>query len=413
MEQQYRIEEIIDLQFFQDALDKFFDATKYIRIGLKDPDGVTVLKAYRPGPEVSPFCRLVRSSPEGVRMCAESDRGGVLLSKEKHDYCIYLCKAGLTDFAIPLYCDETFVGSLMSGQIFLTPLTPDKEADILQRCAHLPVNPEVLSESLRSINVIPLESLEPILRLVALFGQNIIDRELNERRKTELYEERLRIAQEKQRAAELESDLNIARFETLQAQINPHFLFNALNTVARLAILEGAPKSEKMAYSLSRLLRYSLRKVDQLVPLGEEIQQVATYLEIQKIRFQERLDFEIACPNSLSKFQVPCMSLQPLVENSLIHGLEPRLAPGKISVSAHKRRGSVLIEIADNGVGMTSDQLAAVLQPNSNRSPSAQGTGIGLANVRQRFEHYYGDTMRFEMTSQPDQGTCIQIQLPA
>jgi two-component system, LytTR family, sensor kinase len=412
VEPTYKIEEIIDLQFLQDALDKFFDATKYVRIGLKNPEGQTLLKAYRPGPEVSPFCRLVRSSPEGLRMCAESDRDGVSLARETGGYCVYRCKAGLTDFAIPLHCDDTFVGALMSGQILLAPLTPEQEADVLARCAHLPVREEDLRESLRDINVISLESLEPILRLVALFGQNIIDRELNERRKTELYEERLRIAQEKQRAAELESALSMARFETLQAQINPHFLFNALNTVARLSILENAPKSEHMAYALSRLLRYSLSKIDQFVPLTEEIQQVATYLEIQKIRFQERLEYEIDCPASVARCLVPCMTLQPLVENALIHGLEPKLTSGKVSVKARRRGGIAHLEISDNGVGMPPHILEAIRQTTGDRTPHAQGAGIGLANVRQRLKHHYGDRMRFEITSEVDKGTLIQVQLP-
>lgn len=413
MEHSYQIEDIIDLQFFQAAMDRFFDATRSIRIGLKDPEGRTILKAYRPGPEISPFCRLIRSVPEGIEMCARSDAGGVKRSRDSGAYCIYRCEAGLTDFAIPLYCDDEFVGSLMSGQIFLTPLTAEMEDEIIQRCAVLDVDPQALRQALHQVNVIPLEALEATLQLVAIFGQNIIDRELSLRRKTELYMERLRIAQESQRAAELEADLNLARFETLLAQVNPHFLFNALNTVARLAILESAPQTEQMAYALSRLLRYSLRKVDQLVPLEEEFQQVKTYLEIQKTRFQERLEFELYLPASLKNVLLPCMILQPLVENALVHGLEPKLTPGKIRLAARRSRGHLLIEVSDTGVGIPPEKLVLIQQQDDLRPISQRGSGLGLGIVRKRLQHYFGDQLDFDVTSQLNQGTQVRIQVPA
>jgi LytS/YehU family sensor histidine kinase len=412
MSNYFKIEDIVDLELFQETLDTFFDATRSIRIGLKNPEGVTLLKAYRPGPEISPVCRLIRSTPEGKQRCAISDRNGTQMSKEKGGYTVYRCHAGLTDFAIPLYYEEEFIGALMSGQIFLTPLTSEVENQILERCKGLPIDQEALRESLHQVSVIPIEDLEPILRLVDLIGQNVIERELNARRRSELYEERLRIAHEQQRAAELEANLNVARFETLQAQINPHFMFNTLNTVARLAVLEAAPKTEKMAYALSRILRYSLRKVDQPVSLVEEFQQVSTYLEIQKIRFQERLEYEIDVTPSIQRLMVPCFSIQPLVENSLIHGLEPKLNAGNIKVSAHRKQGKCIIQIEDNGVGISQEKLNQINAGKLEQHAHANGTGIGIENVKQRLELFFGEPIPFEIVSAVNVGTTIRIELP-
>jgi sensor histidine kinase YesM len=194
--------------------------------------------------------------------------------------------------------------------------------------------------------------------------------------------------------------------------VNPHFLFNALNTVARLAILENAPQTEQMAYALSRLLRYSLRKVDQLVPLEEEFQQVNTYLDIQKTRFQERLEFDLYLPDSLKNVLLPCMILQPLVENALVHGLEPKLMPGKIRLAARRSRGRLLIDVSDTGIGIPPEKLVLIQKQDDLRPISQRGSGLGLGIVRKRLQHYFGNQLDFKITSQVHQGTQVRIQIP-
>lgn len=407
--QTYSIEEIVDLQVLQDILDTFFDATNLIRIGLKDPEGNTLISAYRHTLRSS-FCRLIRTCPAGVSRCKESDRRGVQQAAAQKAPLIYTCHAGLTDFAVPIMFQEHCLGALMSGQILLEPLTPEIEEAILSRNTDLPIRQDELRLELKKVPVISRTLLESSVRLLFIISQYITEHELNARTKAQLTMERLHLAQERQRAAELESELHKARLQALQAQINAHFLFNSLNTIARLAMLENAPRAERITYALARLLRYSLRQVESTVTLADEIDQVSSYLEIQKARFQDRLDVNISCEATCADFRLPGMILQPLVENALIHGLEPKPGCGKISITAQKQRGEIVIEVADNGIGMSPQRLAEILNEDSVTKGQGHVSGLGIRNVRERLYHYFGTRFSFEIWSQEGQGTRVRLR---
>jgi len=406
-----RIEEIVDLRALQEILDTFFDATNLIRIGLKDPEGKTLISAYKHTLRSS-FCRLIRTCPEGVQRCQESDRWGVQQAATRRAPFIYTCHAGLTDFTVPIIFQGECLGALMSGQVLLSPLMPEKEKEILARCADLPIEQGKLRHTLREVAVIPYSALESGLRLLFIIAQYVTERELKARTEAQLIQEKLYLAQERQHAAELESDLHRARLQSLQSQINSHFLFNSLNTIARLAVLEKAPQTERMTYALARLLRYSLRKVDTLVPLAEEMDQASSYLEIQKARFQDRLDVKVTCEPTCREFQLPCMTLQPLVENALIHGLEPKPGSGCISVSAQRQNDEVVIEITDTGVGMSPEHLAEVLSEKDRVESRGHTSGLGIRNVRQRLHHCFGGQFSLKISSEEGKGTRVILRFP-
>jgi hypothetical protein len=200
------------------------------------------------------------------------------------------------------------------------------------------------------------------------------------------------------RASELEKLLVEARLQALQAQLNPHFLFNTLNSISTLMHRDVAA-ADRMIVRLSELLRLALgSRGTQEVPLREELEFLRRYLEIEQIRFGPRLAVEIDAPPDTLELAVPNLLLQPLVENAIKHGIAPRKQGGRIEVRARRSGDRLHLSITNNGAG---------------QSPHTRGSGLGLANTRARLEHLYGAQQQFEFGPRPEGGFAVHITLPA
>jgi two-component system LytT family sensor kinase len=192
-----------------------------------------------------------------------------------------------------------------------------------------------------------------------------------------------------------------ARMDALTSQINPHFLFNTLNTVSSL-IRFDPDMARGVVFKLSNILRRLLRKHETFVPLREELEFIDDYLAIEVIRFgPDKLQiFKEIDDETLDAF-VPSMLLQPMIENSIKHGLAPRLEGGEIHIRTRHNDGRLLIEIEDNGLGISPERLAEVY-----------GGGIGISNAHERLRLLYGDQFKMDIRSQEGQGTQIHIEIP-
>jgi two-component system LytT family sensor kinase len=193
-----------------------------------------------------------------------------------------------------------------------------------------------------------------------------------------------------------------ARMDALSSQINPHFLFNTLNTVS--ALIRFDPDSARgVVLKLSNILRRLLRKHETFVPLREELQFIDDYLDIEVARFgRDNLEITKHLEEETLEVFVPSMLLQPIVENCLKHGLAPKLGGGKIQLRTTARDGRLHIEIEDNGVGISEEKM-----------PHVYVEGIGLSNVRERLRVLYGTDFRLDIQSRPGEGTVIRIDVPA
>jgi sensor histidine kinase YesM len=198
----------------------------------------------------------------------------------------------------------------------------------------------------------------------------------------------------------LEARLARAQLQTLKLQLQPHFLFNTLNTIT--ALIGVDPRvAERMVSGLSELLRLSLRNAgEQEVPLSRELELLEHYVEIQQIRFRDRLTVTVDVAPETMRALVPNFILQPLVENAIRHGIGPRAAPGHVDVRAYRENGALHLRVADNGVGAR-----------ARRSESA-GEGIGLGNTKARLEHLYGAEHAFTAQGGRDGGFVVDIVIP-
>jgi two-component system LytT family sensor kinase len=193
-----------------------------------------------------------------------------------------------------------------------------------------------------------------------------------------------------------------ARMDALTSQINPHFLFNTLNTVSSL-IRFDPDMARGVVLKLSNILRRLLRKHETFVPLREELEFIDDYLDIEVIRFgHDKLQIFKEIDEEARETFVPSMLLQPIIENSIKHGIAPRLEGGEIHIRALMSNGRLFVEIDDNGMGIPPERLVDVY-----------GGGIGISNVHARLRLLYGDQFKMDIRSEEGQGTQIRIEIPA
>lgn len=203
------------------------------------------------------------------------------------------------------------------------------------------------------------------------------------------------------RAAELEARLTIAKLQALRMQINPHFLFNTLNSIAALVYVNPR-MADEMLGDLSELLRRSLDSMEeQEIPLARELEFIGAYLSIEQKRFGERLRVEQSVPDELRKALVPALMLQPLVENAIRHGIEPRRGPGLIVIEAKQHDNHLHLMVRDNGRGL----------PDAHVNSSVT-RGIGLTNTIARLQALYGQDQGFSCGRAEPHGCRVDIHLP-
>ncbi|MDR6883309.1 sensor histidine kinase [Bacillus sp. 3255] len=204
--------------------------------------------------------------------------------------------------------------------------------------------------------------------------------------------------------------------EVLQNQINPHFLFNSLNVLSKLALIEGAERTSDLTVSMSNLLRYNLRNLDRPVTLRDEVEHAKEYFAIQQARFRDRIQFVTEIDERGLDVSMPTLTLQPILENVFVHGIEGMEKGAELKLTVFCEAGEVRVAISDNGIGMDEQVRAALLDYEAEppgRREHGQSTGLGTRNVFKRLELFYGRKNLVDIVSRPGAGTTVLIKLPA
>jgi two-component system, sensor histidine kinase YesM len=214
---------------------------------------------------------------------------------------------------------------------------------------------------------------------------------------------------------EEQENLKKAELRALQAQINPHFLYNTLDTIIWMAESKKTDQVVKIVSALSKFFRISLSKGMDWITIGEEVERIRSYLTIQKMRYRDILDFNIEVDKDVAENTILKLILQPLVENALYHGIKNKRKGGTISVRARKNgEDEILLEVEDDGIGFTPEklnQLRADLEDDSGRIKLE--SGFGLDNVNKRIRLYYGKPYGLTVQSEYTTGTCVTLVIPA
>ena len=314
---------------------------------------------------------------------------------------LFLCCNDIASIIIPIFNGNSVIGYIKCGEVFLT--RPDREefALALGRLADaygLPLA-ELLAAA-AEIRAEPKSRLYAAAEATFAIANYIKEMTAAALKQKELDNSRLSLVKEQMATAKLEKALQEADLKLLRSQLNPHFLFNALSTIAQMAYIEGTEKVAALIWSLADLLRFTLRKPEELIPLQEEIKILNNYLHIQKARFGARLEIICDIAPGLDNVPIPCLLLQPLVENAIIHGFEMSMKKGVLKIAARRKGQKLICSIEDNGLGFDP------------KAPAASKTGIGLSSVRNRLQYYYGSDFEFHIDSTPGKGTAVVVAFP-
>ncbi|NLO55710.1 MAG: histidine kinase [Thermovirga sp.] len=343
----------------------------------------------------SPLCFEVRNGYLPKKRCLESIENGVIRSINSNKILVFRCFCGAGYLAVPMMIDQSSVGCIVCGPFLFKKYCEDELAWFLKKLVPDSKGFKRISANFMAIPVVGVELIERIRsRLVnmASYTTKMFQREVLEARG-------FYVSEQEREDTRFEESLKILQDKDLRSQLSLHFLFNTLNALSQLAMLEGAVQTQELTYKLSEYLRYVLRKQmrQELVPLSFEMDNIKRYLEIYKVRFRERLSYEIQIGQGADKAKIPFMLLQPIIENALLHGIEPSIGPGKISIRARVIETSVMIEIKDNGVGCDSEKL---------------NQGIGLQNVRDRMSLHFGLLSDLLIISKLGDGTSVSVRIP-
>ena len=206
---------------------------------------------------------------------------------------------------------------------------------------------------------------------------------------------------------EEEVALRKTELKALQAQINPHFLYNTLDSIAWMCERGKNADAVQMVHALARLFRISISRGHELIPIEKELQHAEAYLQIQKYRYKNQFTYHFTVDESCTQYLCNKITLQPIIENAIVHGLDLMVEDGHIEITVCPDGGDVLLKVSDDGIGMAPEQVAALLQ----NEPSDR-TGIGIKNVNDRLRIYFGPGYGLSIDSVPDEGTTVTIRMP-
>lgn len=373
------------------------------------------------------FCRNMYFSGKGHKKCLCSNRKGDKKAYEISEPYIYHCHAGLVDVSAPIIVNGNHIGSITFGQLIINKRDDKLRENVRKRLAEFPDQfIEKQMTALENVPVVSLKQVKGLAQLLSLVANNIVTIIISNLEEKALNKENTDIINEIQANLALEKEIRRAQIQlkemelkVLQAQINPHFLYNTLDSIKWMAVLYGVDDIKNMVVALGNLLHYSLDCEQDVVSVRRELEKVESYLIIQKFRYENKLTYSIEVEDEVLDFKIPKLLLQPLVENAIQHGLEPKPGAGIISITGWvEDENSAIMEVVDNGVGMSRRKYESIrrsLAPIQKREAEFLRMDghkrIGLENVNRRLECTFGEGYGLEIYSRENQGTEIRFKI--
>lgn len=347
-----------------------------------------ILLEFNPSPD---FCKLICQENE-KRICSD-----YMFKLKSGEGSRFICRYGLENIFSPIEFKNKIMGYVVGAQVY----SPDSEyrkymIDTMALAKEKNIEPEFLAKSIATIKTIDENKIKIHEQLCKHIAKNISESINNADSSI------VRLSIEKEM---LEKKIIDLEAKNMSLAINPHFLFNTLNSIARIAYFEKSHTTEELIYCLSDLLRYNLKQDDELHTLEAELDNIDKYLYIQKIRFRSRLEYVIDIPDNIKPYRIPNMIIQPIVENAVIHGITPKRDGGIIKIYAEKYKRDISIFVMDNGNGFPKEVLQSFHQPHNK-------LGIGLRSTDQRLKRYFGERYGLEIVKSDYSGSTVNIKIP-
>ncbi|MGX8700720.1 sensor histidine kinase [Caproiciproducens sp.] len=396
----FQLREIISIDTLEKILMHFSEATSLPAI-VTDYCGRRMTAMNR----FNPSCKQCRESPDVV-LCEKCDAYGGLEASFKGSPVLYKCHLGFLDAAVPIIVDGNYIGAILTGQIRVEEQNMEQFSCVLSEDTGVKKHaPE--RESVR----MPLKKFESCTQLLFTMANHFAEIGARSMIQKELNEQKIKLLQESKSQMELKKNLARMELKNMQSQMNPHFLFNTLNVIHHLAVLEDAAKTSETISALSELLRWRLKNSNELVTIGDEINYIKSYLLIKSVTLRDRVKVQCDFDEAAQGCLIPPYTLQPLVENAFLHGLEPKEEGGTIKIGISRRDERVLMKIEDDGIGMSGFILEELLKLRQKESKLTIPS-LGIRNVIKTLSHYFGDKFEWDLESRQGIGTKISLCIP-
>ncbi|AOY75686.1 PocR ligand-binding domain-containing protein [Clostridium formicaceticum] len=388
------LKNIIDVTMLQKIQDKFSEASQ-MAIVIKDEKGEIITEPSN----LSAFCKLHCSYDTN---CHLKNKKTIEVANETK---VANCCLDLVTVHTPIFMGDTYIGSISCGPVFLN--EPSKETiKVLEK--EVKGNEELMTAYL-NLRRMTKGRLHAIIESLMTMSHFIVESGISHLAQKELHKKTIQVLEEQKKKIELEKTLQEVKMGVLQAQLSPHFLFNTLSVIGELAYMQGAKEAAETTFALSNLLRTTLKKSEELVKVKEELDYIQDYLFIQKKRFQHLIQTKIDMEEAVLDIEIPFMTLQILVENTIAHGVEALGREVTITLEGRRKNNYLYLQVMDDGCGIKKEVMEKLFEK---KSDEKEGTGIGLNNLKERFSYYYGEDFQFDIQSHWGEGTKVFIKLP-
>lgn len=393
---------------FQEQMQNSFARLSGFGVVFTDSEGVHIGK----GGNFTRFCQAINCREDGAGCCALTNRQAIRLaldSPQPGRPAIFVCHAGLVNIELPILHEGKCLGAFTAGQVLCEEDCYPR--DNSQTSVNWQEDPQ-LAAYYKEIPVLSRKHIENTADLMCDLAQYMIENHAYALAQQKLAQQKEALLLYEKRQVELEHRLMQTRFDALQKQVMPHFIFNVLNSVSRLISMQDYDRAQAMLTAFTHMMRYSLCDAQQNILLGQELDYVRNYLAIQQLRFGERIQYEIQCDPEMDSLRLPFFSLQPLVENSIEHGILHMSAGGRVLLRCFRMPGEYRIELEDNGAGIEEEALKHIRQA-AFSSAAGPREHVGLYNCYNRLKLIYGNAVSFNLESRRGAGTRIRIAIAA
>ena len=357
------------------------------------------------------FCSCRRKYSCYEKSCCLSDAFGGATAAISNEPYVYKCPSGLVDIAIPIIIDHQYMGAMLGGQVrceeteglddfgkrFSDGLDWKKDKEMCEKFEKVPI--------------MPLSRVKEIAELAFLYVRQMCEKESALLEKKGYERKRVHLMAESKRVKEKEKRMEEMVLAQKKDQMNPHFMLNILNVVSSLACIEDAEQTGRMVELFIRMIKYQMKPDDVLVSLAEELDNVECYLEIQKLRFEDKMNYEIIKGEDLEEQMILPKTLLPFVENAVSHGILARRGKGNIRLLCYVEQGDCMITVEDEGSGFTVQQLNKVYEPFQGHYENSR-VGSDIYMTRQRLMKKYGPQYDIKLSPNGDEGTRILVRIP-
>lgn len=357
------------------------------------------------------FCTCRRKYSCYEKTCCLSGAFGGATAAINNKPYLYKCPSGLVEIAIPIILDQQYMGALLGGQVICE--EDAKLDDFGNRIQEeMDWTKDVkLCEKYEKISKMSYEEISDIAELAFLLVRQMCEKESVLLEKKAYERKKVHLAAEKKRILEKEKQIEEMIVSQKKDRMNPHFMLNILNAVSGLAYIEDAEQTGEMVELLIEMLKYQMKPDDVPVSLKEELGNVEAYLKIQKLRFEDKMTYEIIQGENLEDQMILPKTLLPFVENAVSHGILSRKGKGSIKLICYLDQGDCLITVEDEGSGFTMQQLNKVYEPFRGHYESSR-VSSDIYATRQRLISKYGPQYDIKLAASGETGTRVLLRIP-